>query len=423
MKVLWLCNIMLPCVAESLNRTILPSGGWMSGLLSEIISRTDYQVMVCFPDSAVQNTYFGKTDKLEYMGFPAKLERKSQLSVLQEEFGQVLCNYAPHVVHIFGSEFGHTLAMLQAGEHLGLLNHMIVSIQGLVSVYARHYQANLPFTVVHGYSFRDVLKKDNVHRSAMEYASRGATEITALKLCKHIMGRTDWDEACVKQISPFAKYYHCNETLRSAFYGHAWSLDTCKRHSLFVSQWYSPIKGFHLVLEALTDLVKAYPDLQLFTTGRNPLTANWKERMLQSCYVKYICHLIKKNCLQNHIQFLGSLDEQNMCQQYANAHVFISASSIENSPNSVGEAMLLGTPIVSSDVGGVKNMLTHNQDGFVYPFDEPYMLSYYVDKIFKDNQLAFRISKSAREHAQKTHHRVANVERTCQIYEEIRLSR
>lgn len=421
MKVLWLCNIMLPCVAKSLNRTILPSGGWMSGLLSEIISRTDHQIMVCFPDSAVQNTYFGRTHKLEYMGFPAKLEGKYQLRELREEFGEVLRNYAPHVVHIFGSEFGHTLAMLQAGEKLGLLDHMVVSIQGLVSVYAHHYQANLPVNVVHGYSLRDVLKKDNVHRSAMEYASRGVAEIEALKLCRHIMGRTDWDEACVKRISPHAKYYHCNEILRSAFYKNVWSLDTCKRHSLFVSQWYSPIKGFHVVLEAMKDLVKVYPDLQLFTTGRNPLTVNLKERMLQSYYVKYICHLIKKYGLQDHIQFLGVLDEQSMCQQYVNAHVFLSASSIENSPNSVGEAMLLGTPVISSDVGGVKNMMTHNQDGFVYPFDEPYMLSYYIDKIFKDDQLAFQISKSARKHANKTHHRVANMERTCQIYEEIRL--
>lgn len=421
MRVLWLCNIMLPCIAESLNRTILPSGGWMSGLLSELLSRTDHQIMVCFPDSAVQNSYFGKTHILEYMGFPAKLEGKSQLRVLQEEFGQVLRNYAPQVIHIFGSEFIHTLVMLQAGKENGLLDHMVVSIQGLVSVYARHYQANLPPNVVYGYSLRDVLKKENVHRSAMEFASRGVAEIKALKLCKHIMGRTDWDEACVKQISPHAKYYHCNETLRSAFYEHAWSLDTCKRHSIFVSQWYSPIKGFHIVLEALKDLVKDYPDLQIFTTGKNPLTANWKEHILQSYYVKYICKLIKRYELDEHIHFLGTLDEKNMCKQYVNSHVFLSASSIENSPNSVGEAMLLGTPVVSSDVGGVKNMLIHNQDGFIYPFDEPYMLSYYVDKIFKDDNLANQISENARKHANKTHHRVANAKRTCDIYEKIRL--
>ena len=62
------------------------------------------------------------------------------------------------------------------------------------------------------------------------------------------------------------------------------------------------------------------------------------------------------------------------------------------SPNSVGEAMILGTPVVSSDVGGVKNMLTHNEEGFLYQHDAPYMLAFYVMELFenKENVLNFQ---------------------------------
>ena len=66
----------------------------------------------------------------------------------------------------------------------------------------------------------------------------------------------------------------------------------------------------------------------------------------------------------------------------------MSASTIENSPNSVGEAMLLGCPVVSSCVGGVPDMLEHGREGFLYQASVPYMLAWYVKRVFGDDELA-----------------------------------
>ena len=81
--------------------------------------------------------------------------------------------------------------------------------------------------------------------------------------------------------------------------------------------------------------------------------------------------------------------------------------------------MLLGVPTVSSDVGGVKNMLTHGKDGFIYPADEPYMIEYYVSKIFEDKDLAYVFSENAKEHAKITHSRGLNGKTLFNIYSEI----
>ena len=108
-----------------------------------------------------------------------------------------------------------------------------------------------------------------------------------------------------------------------------------------------------------------------------------------------------------------------MKKRYLSAHVFVSPSSIENSPNSLGEAMLLGVPSVTSDVGGVKNMLEHGKEGYVYPFDEAYMIAYYVSKIFDDDSLATEMSKNAKAHAQITHNREKNLETLLTIYRNI----
>jgi glycosyltransferase involved in cell wall biosynthesis len=119
------------------------------------------------------------------------------------------------------------------------------------------------------------------------------------------------------------------------------------------------------------------------------------------------------------VVFTGILDEKQMCERYLKSHVFVCPSSIENSPNSLGEAMILGVPCVASDVGGVIDLLTHREEGFVYQTDAPYMLAHYVCEIFANDDLALQFSKKARIHAIKTHNKEENTKRMMEIYREI----
>ncbi len=79
--------------------------------------------------------------------------------------------------------------------------------------------------------------------------------------------------------------------------------------------------------------------------------------------------------------------------------------------------MLLGVPVISSYVGGVSSLITNKVEGFLYPADEPYMLAYYIEKIFKDRELAFTFSNNARKRAQKTHDKEQNYSTLVSIYE------
>ena len=81
--------------------------------------------------------------------------------------------------------------------------------------------------------------------------------------------------------------------------------------------------------------------------------------------------------------------------------------------------MLLGMPVVSSDEGGVKNMLRHGTEGYLYQADAPYMLAYYVNQIFAQDELASRLGRQAAIHAADTHDREKNSRRLMEIYREI----
>ena len=410
MRVLWLCNIVIPLIADKADIHQVPvNGGWLTGFLQTLLKNESVELCVVFPEKKVTNGIV--SNQLVYYSFKEK--------GIENRFDKILDDFLPEVVHIWGTEFPHSLYMVQACKKKGLLSRVIISIQGMVSVCAKHYYADLPVSAICAWTMRDLIRRKNIWCERNDFKKRGFMEKEALEEVSHLIGRTDWDLANVKRINPNIKYHFCNETLRNSFYNVEWNLKKCERYSIFVSQCGYPIKGFHMMLEALVDILKVYPDTQVYTTGVDIIHCSAKSRLKQSSYIRYLAKTIKKNNLSSHVHFVGVLDEQEMCNRYLKANVFVSCSSIENSPNSVGEAMLVGCPVVTSDVGGVKNMLIHGEEGYVYPFDEPYMLAFYVMKIFGDEERAKEMSYKARGHALKTHDRAKNQDRMFQIYNEL----
>lgn len=297
-------------------------------------------------------------------------------------------------------------------KNIGIEKSVVISIQGLVSKYFYHYYAYLPHYVVVSRTLRDLIK-GNVADGAKEFKKRGELEKEAICGVKHVIGRTEWDRACAWDINPNLEYHFNNETLRDEFYSGQWSYDACEKHSIFCSQGHYPIKGIHLVIEALYRVVKEYPDAHLYIGGKDYLHLPfWK----QSGYGAYLVSLIKRYNLEKNITFTGFLNASQMKNRYLKANIFVSASSIENSPNSLGEAMLLGVPCISSRVGGVHNLMEHGKEGYVYPADETYMLAYYICNLFENHEKASEFGMRARAHAMKTHDAITNREELAKIY-------
>ncbi|MHC1719595.1 MAG: glycosyltransferase family 4 protein [Clostridiaceae bacterium] len=419
MKILWLINVPLKEVSLLIKKQHFPYGSsWIENTSRLLSMNNDIQLSIALPQKGIKNinVLYGKN--IKYYLFPSIQKSKLYTQNTDEVLSAILSEDKPAIVHIFGTEFPHSLSMVNVC--LAKETKYIISMQGMVSIIAKHYTANLPMKIQKRFTLRDFLKQDNILQQQKKFIKRGLTEIEAIQKTGHVIGRTTWDKACTFQINPEIHYHFCNEILREEFYKHEWSLEKCEQYSIFISQAHYPIKGVHYMIEAMPLILKSFPKAKLYIAGHDITSSEtFKDRLTITSYSKYIIDLIQSYNINKNVFFTGLLDEKQMCEQYLKANVFVCPSSIENSPNSLGEAMILGVPCVASDVGGISDMIMHNEEGFIYQPDAPYMLAYYVCKIFEDIDLALSFSRKAREHALRIYDKEINGNQLIRIYKNI----
>lgn len=415
MKLLWLCNNAPGAVRSHISGKQSSGVNWVDHVLSGL-RKQGFTVRVLYRGTGEPGVI---DETCSYASIP---ETPAHIYVpeLEERFREEIRTFQPDVIHSWGIEYHHALAMVNAAEAEGKLSHMVASIQGLCRFLAEHYTDGIPPRVQKRSTFRDFLRKDNILQQQEKFRLRGELEKEALQKLHHVIGRTDWDHSCALSINPEINYHFCNETLREVFYTDQWQYDQCRKHSIFASSCAYPIKGFHYLLEAFAYVTKEFPDATLTVTGRSFFARSFKEKLRQGSYEKYLASLARKYHLEDRLIFLGDLSAEQMKQAFLEANVFVLPSTLENSPNSLGEAMLLGVPSVAAGVGGVRNMMEHGKEGFVYGPGNTEMLMVQIRRMLAIGGFADEYGEAARSRAQKTHDPDHNLRELITIYNEIR---
>lgn len=451
MRVLWICNIMLPLVAGHLGVTASNKEGWLSGLSDVILERqreNGIVLGVAFPVEKELDGYqeeirtdFPEGPCLSAFGFYEDVKHAERYDTGREKrIAKIFEAFRPDVVHCFGTEYGHTLAAVKT---FAQKKHVLLSIQGLCTVCAQAYMADIPEKVQNDITLRDFLRRDSLRQQRKKFMLRGEREIEVIRRVFNIAGRTGLDAFYASLWNPEAAYYHLNETLRSVFYEGSWPAEDYEPYTVFVSQGDYPLKGLHYLLRALPIIREQYPQVKAAVAGDCLVSdKSLKDKIKLSAYGKYLKKLIREYRLEDAVSFTGRLTAEEMKERYLKSGVYVCCSSMENSPNSLGEAMLLGMPCVAADAGGIPSLFAADKDGILYRGFRQEDIAFYgqeqesvpasdretivakrlaeaVIQMFRSGEKQRMYCQNAKVHAGITHDREKNYRDLLKIYAEI----
>jgi len=113
-----------------------------------------------------------------------------------------------------------------------------------------------------------------------------------------------------------------------------------------------PIKGVEYLIEAMTKVVQNYPESRLVVAG-----VDFQSGKLQE--------LAQEKNLQGKVVFAGFIPPDRIPEYMVAADVFVLPSLSEGFPNVLLEAMAAGLPIVATRVGGLPEIVTEGENGFL----------------------------------------------------------
>ena len=151
---------------------------------------------------------------------------------------------------------------------------------------------------------------------------------------------------------------------------------------------FSSIYNPRMAIDVLVQLKKTFPNASLTMVGPD------KDGSLQSA--KRYAQLNKVD-----VSFTGQLSKEEWWKLSENHSIFINTTNFDNTPVSVMEAMALGLPVVTTNVGGIPYLLSDEQNALlVRPNDVNAMVSK-IEVLMHDENLAAKLSQNGREEAMK----------------------
>lgn len=416
MRVLWVSLIKFPPLCSYLGEEAPAHCGWLySSAKAFLDEMPDLQLGVIVYSYGKKFEEY-QVDGITYYMVPSKNITKTDKRQVVSCREALKC-FTPDLIHIHGTE--HSLAQAVCMANEGKIK-TVANIQGLAGPYTRYADGGLSFwDKLTNITPVDFYRNTFLLNARRNFRHRTACENYVIPHITDIIGRTQWDHDHVMTVNPKLQYHFMNETLRDSFYKEpVWSLDRCKKHTIFVSNSNAPLKGAHQVLKALAIVIKIYPDTVVNFVGSNVMNSDLKTVLHFQGYHLYLRKLVKKLGLKEHVCFLGTLTEPQMKQAFLDAHVYVMPSAIENSPNSLCEAQILGVPVVASYCGGTPTLVEEGKTGYMYRFEEIEMLAHTIMRLFRQKDFA-QLSADQRQTALKRHDRAANANRLVEIYTNI----
>lgn len=407
MRVLWFTNDPLEAFHRRQGRTNRGSGHWMSCLLEHLRAQPGVSVDVATACPGVPDQQFEDGGTRHFiLGQPRFQPFFRATSKDLNRAASLVRELKPDIVHIHGTERFYGLLPAR-----GLIAPpALISLQGFLEPCVRSFFGALgPADIARSQSLLETLTRRGLLWRRHDFAEGARCEAEILAHAPGFLGRTEWDRAIVRAANPHARYFHVGEILRDCFAARRWSIGAARRHSIVFTNSGMPLRGTEVLLDALSIVRRSFPSATLRLAGHFNLRRG---------YQRFLQQRIARAGLASHVELLGALDGESMAAELSQAHVFAIASFVENSPNSLCEAMQVGLPCVAAHTGGIGSLITHGQDGLLYPAGDAALLASSILGIFESDELAVRLGESAHLAAALRHNPRLVIEQLNHAYSE-----
>lgn len=396
MRILWFCNS--SSNYERDDKHTYNGGGWINSLETEMSKQDNIELAVSFlgQSDSFKTTLHGVTYyPISFMPYSCKAKllckfRYKNFEYEREEWYKftdpmlkVINDFKPDIIEIFGTELPFSLI----GKETKI--PVIVHIQGLLNPYWLTFFYNKLSFFSYICSDCNLKHQYKRYKEVVGFRRSAWREREEAKCVNHFIGRTEWSRRVIKALNPKATYHYGGEILRSVFYQSKDRLipDTLTIISTLSQPMY---KGFDLVLYTAKLLCDSYCiDFKWKVFG------NVKPRLAES--VTGISHK------DVNVELAGVISAERLSDEMSKATLYVHTSYIENSPNSICEAQMVGLSVVATNVGGVSSLIDDGSTGFLVPAHDPYQLAYMIVQIYENKQLNLRIGEHARDAALKRH--------------------
>ena len=413
MKVLWFT--VSPSLAASYLNMPGVGRGWIESLQAKIKCTEGIDMAVAFIHGKKELNKFNY-ENTTYYAMPSKGGRLSKFidrqftrlhdSELIEYCIKVVNDFKPDIINIFGTEDGFGLVSDK------IKVPVVIHLQGLLTVYEKKWfpPGISRLNILNSTDIGNVVRANTLLHQYRYFKKAAYREQKIFQANKYFLGRTDWDKRVSSVLSPQSDYFFSSEILRSEFYSYTWEKKNQKTRT-FVSTIQANIyKGLETVLECAILLKEVNEfDFNWFIAGIS------KEDTIVRIFEKKIGKKFK----DFNVLLCGKLKADDLIKIQLTADVFLHPSHIDNSPNSICEAMVLGMPIIATYTGGTGSLLLDKKEGILIQDGDPYSMAGAVLELMKNPDYAAELGRNARIRAVKRHNPDEIVNNLLNIYSEV----
>lgn len=144
----------------------------------------------------------------------------------------------------------------------------------------------------------------------------------------------------------------------------------------------APVYNIECGLRAFREILTEFPRATLAVAGDGPDRPKLQE-------------LARALELGEHCRFVGSVDNMVLRGMMLDADILLNTSRADNQPVSIVEAFSAGMIVVSTNVGGIPDLVTHEVDGLLAPDDDHHGLAEAALRALKEPTLADRLTTRA----------------------------